>query len=184
MTEEWRDVEGYTGVYQVSSIGRVRSLDRTVLVGITGRPHYKKVRGRNLTPKLDRYGYLTLTLCSFGSQKSCTVHRLVAMSFIPRKTNTQVNHKNLVKTDNRVCNLEWVTTQYNTQHSLANGHRVVAKGSELPQSKLTEKCVKEILRGFKKSDGLGAWANKYGVSKATISLIVLGRTWKHLTRPD
>lgn len=108
MIEIWKDVIGYEGFYQVSNLGRVRSLDRYVL--------NKFVKGKILTPKTDKDGYLQICLYNNG-RKYYRIHRLVAQTFIPNHSNfPEINHKNEIKTDNRVENLEWCTTQYNSSY--------------------------------------------------------------------
>ena len=106
--EIWRDIEGYEGLYQVSNIGRVRSLNYNK----TGEVKIMK------TCK-NKHGYLMARLSKNGKTKSCTVHRLVAKAFIPNPENKpHIDHMNTNKTDNRVCNLRWVTQKENMNNPL------------------------------------------------------------------
>ena len=112
--EIWKDVENYEGLYQVSNLGRVRSLERDVFFP-NGTIHHLKEK--MLAPNLDRYGYQYVQLYKNGKSKGMFVHRLVAMAFIPNLENkSQINHKNEVKTDNVVENLEWCTSVYNINY--------------------------------------------------------------------
>ena len=105
MIEEWRPIEGYEGLYEVSNTGQVRSLDRF---------YYRLHKGKVLSPTKDRYGYLTVTLNCNGKSKTIKIHRLVAQAFLLNPDNLpQVNHKDEVKTNNNVDNLEWCTAKYN-----------------------------------------------------------------------
>ena len=105
--EEWRDIPGYFGLYQVSNFGRVKSLVGT----------HRESRERILKPYKTKYGYLRVRLCKDGKVKQFYVHRLVAEAFIPNPDNLpQVNHKNENKTDNKVENLEWCTAKYNQNY--------------------------------------------------------------------
>jgi len=108
--EVWKDIKGYEGVYQVSSLGRVRSLPRKVW-------NYTK-QGRIMSPYKKKNGYLQLSLNGFGKhEKHVYVHRLVADAFVENPQNLkQVNHINFNKEDNRAENLEWVTPQQNIRH--------------------------------------------------------------------
>ena len=103
--EKWKDIEGYEGAYQVSNLGRVRSL--------------KFGRVKVLRPEKCTCGYLCVNLYKNGKRKHLSVHRLVADAFIHNDNifNTEVNHRNEDKTDNRVTNLEWCDRQYNNTYN-------------------------------------------------------------------
>lgn len=112
--EVWKDVLGYEDQYQVSCLGRVRSKDREV-------PHkngsVRRIPGIIRKTPIDRYGYPSIRLSKDGETKSCNVHTLVAIAFVPNpKGNPQVNHIDEVKTNNHYKNLEWVTIQENSIH--------------------------------------------------------------------
>lgn len=115
--EIWKDIDGYNGLYQVSNLGNVKSVER-----------FRKSKNNSIAPvqerllkcKTDKDGYLEYTLSKDGKMKSYKAHRLVAMAFIPNPNKSPViNHKNKLKNDNRVENLEWCTVQYNTEYSCA-----------------------------------------------------------------
>ncbi len=107
--EVWKDVEGYGGDYQVSSLGRVRSTDR---IGYTGR----KLKGTILKEKSNR-GYSTVNLYLEGKQTAKLVSRLVAGAFVLNERNVpQVNHIDENKQNNKADNLEWVTPRENANH--------------------------------------------------------------------
>lgn len=108
--EIWKDIIGYEGLYQVSSLGRVRSLDR-----YDSNNHFLK--GRILKLSANGKGYLKVALNSNGKAKTYSVHRLVLQSFIPNPDNLpQVNHKDENKTNNNVDNLEWCDNSYNLNY--------------------------------------------------------------------
>lgn len=112
--EEWRDVVGYEGLYQVSSMGRVKSLERKDCLGRT-------VKERILKSRTNRYGYMEVNLCADGKRKMLKVHRLVCQAFHDNPDNKpEVNHVNEDKTDNRACNLEWSTRRENNNHGTRN----------------------------------------------------------------
>ena len=93
MTEIWKDIAGYEGLYMVSSLGRVKSIRRNVI----------------LTPQINNSGYVMIQLKNKGNRKGKLVHRLVAEAFIPNTENKPCcDHINACKTDNRVDNLRWV----------------------------------------------------------------------------
>lgn len=120
-TEIWMDVVGYEGFYEVSNLGRVKSLPRTRKSSKGG---IASVKGKILKYKIDRYGYLVYGLSKDGRGKSHTCHRIVAKTFIPNPENLpQVNHIDGNKVNNKVENLEWCTNIYNHMEALKLGLR-------------------------------------------------------------
>src|SRR5574343_144572 len=105
--EVWKPLIGYDS-YLISNLGRIKSFSPTKSVNR---------RDKILAIKLDRKGYLTIGLSKNNISTNFKVHRLVAIAFIPNPFNKpEVNHKNLIKTDNSVSNLEWVTGDENFLH--------------------------------------------------------------------
>ena len=117
MEEVWKDIEGYEGYYQVSSIGRVRSVDRYVNHGGKSGKGLSLKNGRILKPTLSGKGYPSVMLSKNSKPKRMLVHRLVAEAFIPNPYNyDEINHKSEVKTENFVENLEWCDRKYNNNY--------------------------------------------------------------------
>ena len=104
--EIYKDIDGYNGVYQVSNYGNVKTNN-----------YYNRGETHILTPAIDRWGYARVTLSKNKSKRKYSVHRLVAMAFIPNPNNLpQINHINENKQDNRVENLEWCDAMYNNNY--------------------------------------------------------------------
>lgn len=117
MIEEWKDIEGYEGVYQVSNFGNVRSCDR--VIKHSPKDYFQK--GGKLKSALSKNGYPMVVLVVHNKRKTINVHRLVAQAFIPNPDNLpQVNHKDEDKTNNNVANLEWCTHKYNVNYGTRN----------------------------------------------------------------
>lgn len=111
--EEWRQIKGYEGLYEISNKGRVRSISRSVPVGSSFA--FRNARIRKLNKKQN--GYYGLLLSKNHKNKNFLVHRLVADAFLPNPNDfPQINHKNEDKSDNRVENLEWCTEKYNSNY--------------------------------------------------------------------
>lgn len=182
MKEVLKDVVGYEGLYSVSSKGYILSL-------ITGN----KMTGTGKKGK-DSW-YLRVNLSRNNKVKTKYIHRLVAEAFIPNPNNKPcVNHKNGIKTDNVVENLEWCTHKENTVHGWENGlmentrdnlkrnalKRNALRGEKNPLSKLTEKQVLKIRKEYGPGNSMYKLAKKYGVSKTKIRQIIIRQCWRHI----
>ena len=130
MKEVWKDVVGYEGLYQVSNLGRVKSL---------GFDKWHK--GRILKQSFDGKGnYLFVGLHKDGETKQKNVHRLVAETFIPNPNNLPcVNHINEIKTDNKATNLEWCTVEYNSNYGNAKKNMIESRRKNNDQEEINRK---------------------------------------------
>lgn len=127
--EIWKDIPGYEGKYQASSLGKIRSLTRKIrTVSKKRKETLRTVKGSILKNdrKINGAGYYGVSL---GRKKYEMIHRLVAITFLGDKRHLEVNHKNFNKLDNRVCNLEWVTPRQNQKHSWESGRMEKARAS-------------------------------------------------------
>lgn len=122
--EIWKDIKNYEGLYQVSNMGRVKSLN-----------YHNTKEERILKQKKDKYGYYRVVLCRNKIKKDCLVHRLVASAFLPNPNNLpQVNHRDENKQNNCASNLEFCTAKYNANYGTRNERMSKAqKGKIIPQ---------------------------------------------------
>lgn len=175
MSETWRPIPGTDGLYSASSGGRVRS---EPLAGAKGRR-----RGRVLTPRVDRKGYLVFRVClQAGVQWTTRVHQVIAAAFIgPRLDGMQVNHKDGDKKNNRPENLEYVTCGENIRHCWNNGLHGVAhcQGEANNKAKLTADDVRAI-RAIHPAKSLMELSQMFGVTKQAVWHIVHRKTWAHV----
>ena len=113
MKEIWKDIEGYEGLYQVSNLGYVRSLDKIKEVINNNKKYLKTIKGKELKCSFHD-GYRTVGLIKDGKVKTTYIHRLVATAFVKNPNNYNVvNHIDEDKSNNYYKNLEWCTYQYN-----------------------------------------------------------------------
>ena len=114
MEEIWKDIKGYEGLYQVSTMGRIRSIDRFVN---SREGRQKPIKGKLIKIFRNRGGYLQVNLWRNMKYKTYLVHRLVATTYIPNPLNlSQINHIDEDKENNRIENLEWCDAQYNNNY--------------------------------------------------------------------
>lgn len=153
--EEWRPIKDYEGLYEVSNMGRVRSLDREIITSNGKKIHLK---GKILKLQLNNSGYLFVGL-NKHNKKHFYVHFLVAKSFIPNLENKQfIDHINTNKTDNRVENLRWVTREENMNNPLTKKKMSeINRGENNPMygkkiSEETKKKISESLEGHEVSE--------------------------------
>lgn len=168
MKEEWQDVKGFEGVYQISNLGRVKSLPRN-----GSRCNGVTIRKTSLT----KDGYEKIRLLHHNKDVTTCIHRLVAMAFIPNIENKPtINHKDGNKLNNCVSNLEWS----DRHEQLVHAYKMGLKKPVHTNRKLTDEQVEEIKRLYvrqSKEFGTVALAKKYGVTNCVIGNIVRGKTY-------
>jgi len=161
--EEWKDIKGYEGLYQISNLGRVKNI----------KTNYIR---KSIITKL---GYYQVKLLN----KMYLIHRLVAQAFIDNPNNyPEINHSDGNKANNKIENLIWCTRSQNVKHSFDNGLKISVKGIfNGGGGKLTENQVLEIRAKYKpKVYHTYILAKEYGVSQHLIMLIVHNKIWKHI----
>ncbi len=173
MTERWKPIISYEGVYEVSDMGRIKRIaaDRHNLVG------------RILKLQKNHDGYSIVSLCKNSKLKTFLVHRLVLKSFIGSfPKGFESNHKNGSRSDARLENLEIVTHSENQKHSyrVLNRQPVNVQGSKNPAAKLTEADICFIRTRSRDGFTGSQIAKLFGVAKSTISEILSGRIWSHV----
>ena len=162
MSEIWKDIKGYEGQYQVSNIGRVKSVDRLDASG-----HHRKEK--ILRPTLDKDSYYKYGLCKNGKMKTFHTHTLVAKAFIPNPDNKPcIDHINTDRTDNRVENLRWCTNKENHNNPLSLINH--CKASSIPVLQFTKQGV-----FIKKYNSATEVANTIKISSQQISRCCKGR---------
>jgi len=160
MKEIWKNIKGFEN-YLISNFGKVKRLDNH----------------KELKPRIHN-SYQRIALYKDGKQFNFFVHRLILMNFIGQIPNLVCNHKNGIKTDNRLENLEWVTIKENIHHAINTGLKSkIPKGENHANSKLNWSIVNEI-RENKNNYSQRFMSQKYGVCNQLISQIVNNKIWK------
>lgn len=166
MKEEWRAVQGYSGLYEVSDLGRIRSLPREIKTyngGKWTRP------GKIIKPITNKDGYQQVHICKDGKQTTRKVHQLVALAFLENPDGfLEVNHKNENKADNRAANLEWCSREYNINYGTARKRTGIANGRPVIQYSLNGEKIQEFYSSYEAQ-------RRLGVIEQSINLCCLGR---------
>lgn len=172
-TPEWKDIDGYDGMYQVSSDGRVRKVS-------TGKI------GKII---IDNRGYSKKAITKDGKTTQYSIHRLVAKAFIPNPENKpEVNHINGNKLDNRIENLEWVTRSENMKHAHESGLQTYSGYIQLKQreavGKFTSEDIEEVFDMKKKGMSNRKIAEHFNVAHSTIGAIINRESYKSIELSD
>ena len=160
MKEVWKDIKSYEGIYQVSNLGRVKSLARHKVIGSA-----TFLAEENILINVNVKGYSRVSLCKDKKVKQHSIHRLVGMAFLDNPCNLpMINHKDENKANNNVENLEWCTGKYNSNYGMANkkGRRKVYQFS------LDGTFLKEW-------EGLTMAAKELGIDGSHISKCCIGK---------
>lgn len=182
MDEIWVDAFGWGDFYQVSNLGRVRSVDRVVYCkNPRGAVSPRKFRGRVLKAGAGGNGYLTVSFTKPGEKRFCvSVHSLVMLSFIGvPPENFEVCHNDGDRTNNRLSNLRYDTRKANAEDRKKHGTNGGLKGEKAAAAKLTDRKVRWIR---KHTGGLSMreMGRRLGVCHRTISAVVHGDAWSHV----
>lgn len=173
--EIWKKIPNYS-LYEASNMGYIKTFNWK----------NKKVE-KIMKPALDGSGYLrTMLKGDDGIFHTIKMHRIIAKTFIPNPENKPtINHKNCIKTDNRISNLEWVSISENVKHAYKQ-NCMTNKGECNPCATLTDKQVLEIRKNYeygkncKKGKTKQQIAEEYGTTFNVIKQLIQGKTWKHL----
>lgn len=182
--EQWKSIFEYENLYEVSNLGRVKSLERHIKHSRLG---LQLIKERIIKQFVNNKGYCNVSLTKNNKMSNIRVNRAVAIAFIPNPENKpQVNHVGLdkygvegCKLDNRAISLEWNTSKENVDHAFKNGLSKGQQGEKSFSSKLTEKEVLEI-RKIGNSVTYKVLSKQYGVNSSSIGAILRREKWKHI----
>lgn len=175
--EEWRPVVGREGIYEISSLGNLRSVDRMSIRKRGNRVFKYPIKGRLLRPFVNRHGYLMGGLVKPNSK---AVHKIVIEAFVgPCPDGLQTRHLDGNRRNNRASNLCYGTAKENAKDK--RDHGTIGVGEKSPNVRLNDEKVRWIL------DNAGSisdakMARMLQVSEATIRIVRIGQTWKHISR--
>ena len=175
--EQWRDIPGFEGIYQASSLGRIRSLDRMVR---TKGGALRRNAGRILKAS-SKTRYAAILLCVNGTKRTGLVHRLVCAAFHgPPPPGMHAAHFDGDNRNNVPENLRWVTPKENCADR--ERHGTWAHGERVNTAKLKENAVRSIFVRVANGEDRRAIAADLGVHRSSIDQLLRGNTWKHLER--
>lgn len=168
MKEVWKDIQGYEGLYQVSDLGRVKSLERIV----KRNNQMLKINGKILTPKTQKNGYKSVYLCKNATKTKAYIHRLVAKEFLANPYELDVvNHRDENPANNQLKNLEWCSHKYNMNY-----------GTQIERRKA--KVSKKVNQYDQDMNLIKTWnstreAERNGYNSTLISLCCKGKNGSH-----
>lgn len=173
--EIWKPIKNYEGIYEVSNLGRIKTLERVYLSAIQ---RYQKEQ--IISQRINHKGYLIVAL-NKNKKVTKTTHRIVCESFHADTyfENATVNHINQNKLDNNASNLEWVTIKENIQDYRKKVNNYV--GINHPMARLSEKDVKNIREEYENTKIFQKdLAKKYKITQVMISKIITRKAWNHI----
>ena len=165
---EWKEIPGYEGIYEISEHGDIRRLQNSD--GYTAGTRLKPYRYPN--------GYFRIALRKERHVKTYGVHRLVLLAFVGDEPRLDVNHRDGVKTNNHVSNLEYCTRQANAIHARAVLGR--ERGEQHGRAKLRDRDIPVIRQAVQDGNAMSWLATVFEVGGSTISAIHCGRSWRHV----
>ncbi len=170
---KWHNIPNYEGLYQIARNGQVKSLSRKKIVKKVGFYFTKEKILVHANHKQKDF-YPHVILYKNGIKKTESIHRLLAMTFIPNPNGYEhVNHKNGIKSDYKLSNLEWMSASMNEYHAFRIGLKRAVRGDAHPYHKVTDKDVSEMRRKWKfRVYTQKMLSEEYGISSSRISLIV------------
>lgn len=189
--EQWRPIAGWEGLYEVSSLGRVRSFVRYYdIINKRGIPMHFKRGGKVIKGKVMPNGYIMVRLHKDGEETNALAHRLVAQAFIPNPENLpEVNHKDRNTANNNVSNLEWCDRIYNLTYDGAVERRTMAVSRPIEQLTKDGQHV-AYFRSAKEIERLSGGRyyerdiSRVAKSKTTRSSSVYGFRWRYVEKTD
>lgn len=169
MEEIWKDIPEYEGLYQVSNLGKVKNLF-----------NYHSKKQSFIKPYKDAKGYLKIALFKDRKRKYFLAHRLVAFAFIENLQNKPyINHKNGIKNDNHVSNLEWCTDEENKKHAIENNlYKLLDNHSRAILNIEKVKEIRYILQTQKRT--VRSIAKDFNVKEGVIHAIKQNKSWKNV----
>lgn len=180
MKETWKFIQGYEGLYEVSTTGQIRSSERKVpMISRHGNPYMMTIHEKLLAPDVSGE-YLRVTLCKDGKTERLSIHRIVAMTFMSNPENKKhVNHKDGNKYNNAVENLEWSTASENQKHAFETGLQKRTPGTLSPLAALTKEQVQVIRKKYvPRKYTQDRLAEEFGVTRGVIKDLLNGKTYK------